>query len=126
MDKQKVQIDYWKNNAQTDLESAELLIKNHKILHGLFFCHLAIEKIIKAHYVKELNEIPPKTHNLFLLTDKISLHLSEEDDIFLGILMKYQLEGRYPDYNPSIPTKETVHTYIEKTKKLLKWLIKKL
>ena len=40
--------------------------------------------------------------------------------------MKYQLEGRYPDYNPVIPTKEKVSEYLNKTKELLTWIERKL
>lgn len=46
------QIEYWKSGAVNDIDTAELLIRNNKLLHGLFFCHLVIEKIIKAHVVK--------------------------------------------------------------------------
>lgn len=40
--------------------------------------------------------------------------------------MKYQLQGRYPDYNPKIPSKEKAKEYLNKTKEILQWLIKKL
>lgn len=40
--------------------------------------------------------------------------------------MKYQLEGRYPDYNPKIPSKENVLQYFEKTKEIFIWLKNKL
>lgn len=46
------QIKYWINGAEDDLLTAELLIQEWRILHGLFFCHLVIEKGIKAHVVK--------------------------------------------------------------------------
>lgn len=58
------QIEYWISNAESDLETAKLLISNNKILHGLFFCHLVIEKALKAHVTKDTNEVPPKSHNL--------------------------------------------------------------
>ena len=41
------QIEYWKNGAIDDLESAKILIERNRLLHGLFFCHLVIEKIMK-------------------------------------------------------------------------------
>jgi hypothetical protein len=47
-------------------------------------------------------------------------------EIFLGILMKYQLQGRYPDYNPFIPDIIKVNEYFENTKNLLKWLKERL
>ncbi|NCA85331.1 MAG: HEPN domain-containing protein [Clostridia bacterium] len=122
----KKQIDYWVRGAEDDLVTATLLIENNRLLHGLFFCHLVMEKIIKAHVVKESNEIAPRTHNLMFLLQKAKVAISEEDEIFLGVLMKYQLEGRYPDYTPLIPWRETVESYLTETKKLLSCLRKKL
>ena len=40
--------------------------------------------------------------------------------------MKYQLQGRYPDYNPVLPNQLIVNEYLIKTKELLKWLKMKL
>jgi len=120
------QIKYWIESSDNDLETAELLINSKKILHGLFFCHLSVEKAIKAHVVKVINNVPPRSHNLIYLREKAKIEWEEENDIFLGILMKYQLEGRYPDYNPSIPSNEKVNEYLNKTKELVKWLKRKL
>lgn len=120
------QIEYWINSAEEDLSTSELLIHERRILHGLFFCHLVIEKAIKAHYVKSTEEIAPRSHNLIYLSDKAGLSLDEEIQIFLGILMKYQLEGRYPDYNPTLPDYNKVLEYYNKTKELYQWLKKKL
>jgi len=125
IDKQK-QIDYWMMNAEEDVQTAGLLISQKRILHGLFFCHLTIEKIIKAHFVKVNNEIAPKSHNLIYLSEKSNLIFDDDTNIFLGILMKYQLEGRYPDYNPKIPSIQVVEEYLKKTKELLLWLKMKL
>lgn len=125
IDKQK-QIDYWISSANSDLETAELLIKNNKLLHGLFFCHLVIEKALKANIVKVTSEIPTKSHNLILLLEKTELELGNDYEEFLGILMKYQLEGRYPDYNPVIPDQEKVFEYKKTTINLFQWLKEKL
>ena len=54
------QIEYWKKGAEDDLVTADLLIRENRILHGLFFCHLVIEKAIKAHVVKSSGEIAPR------------------------------------------------------------------
>ena len=116
------QIKYWINGAEDDLLTAELLIHERRILHGLFFCHLVIEKGIKAHVVKSSGEVASKSHNLIYLSEKASIIFDEETEIFLGILMKYQLQGRYPDYNPIIPDFVKVNEYLYKTKDLLLWL----
>ena len=120
------QIEYWINGAVDDLESAKILIDKKRLLHGLFFCHLVIEKSIKAHVVKFTLEVAPRSHNLMYLLEKTDLDLSEDEEIFLGILMKYQLQGRYPDYNPILPELHIVDKYLEQTEELLLWLKKKL
>ena len=102
------QIDYWKNGAVNDLETAELLISGKKYIEGLFFCHLTIEKIFKALVVGKTNQLAPKTHNLNYLYELSGVKASDEDTSFLSVLMKYQLEGRYPDYNPKVSLIETV------------------
>ena len=120
------QIVYWKSGAVNDIDTAELLINNKKLLHGLFFCHLVIEKIIKAHVAKATKNIPPKSHDLLYLLRKSELTLDRKDSEFLGLLMKYQLEGRYPEYYPMPPSHKVSNEYLSRTKDLLECLKKKL
>ena len=112
------QIEYWKTGAESDLETAEILINNNKLLHGLFFCHLTAEKLLKALVVKETKEIPPKTHNLIHLKALANIELAEEQTSFLSVLMEYLLEGRYPQYYPSIPSSDFSKEMLNKTKTL--------
>ncbi|OFX42334.1 MAG: hypothetical protein A2046_04050 [Bacteroidetes bacterium GWA2_30_7] len=120
------QIEYWLNTAEDDLDSSEILISKGKILHGLFFCHLCIEKVIKANVVRCTNQIPPKVHRLAYLLSLTDIELSEEDKDFCAVLMAYQLEGRYPENYPSVPNIEKVKMYLNKTKTLFQWLKTKL
>ena len=120
------QIDYWINGAEDDIISADLLIQERRILHGLFFCHLVIEKAIKVHCVKKTGEVAPRSHNLIYLSENSGLTFDNDTHIFLGILMKYQLQGRYPDYNPVLPDLVRTLEYFDKTKNLLEWLKMKL
>lgn len=120
------QVQYWKDQANTDISTAEILIEKRKILHGLFFCHLTIEKALKAHYVKVNLKLAPKTHNLLYLVDNAGLELDDAQLKFLTILQKYQLEGRYPGDEISIPGTETAEKYLQETKELLVWLMQRL
>jgi HEPN domain-containing protein len=103
-----------------------MLIREKRILHGLFFSHLVIEKAIKNHMVKTSGEVAHKSHNLVYLSEKTNLAFDIETEIFMGILMKYQLQGRYPDYDPVQPDILKVDEYFENTKTLLQWLKEKL
>ena len=120
------QINYWITGAEDDIETAGLLIREKRTLHGLFFCHLVIEKAIKAHVGKKIGEVAPRTHNLIYLAELAELDFDDSAQIILGILMKYQLQGRYPDYSPVLPDQKSVNEYFRKTKELLQWLKMKL
>ena len=125
MDIQK-QIEYWIKTAEDDLLTAGLLIQNERFLHGLFFCHLCIEKLIKAHVVRDTNQIPPKLHNLSFLISKTNLSLPADYKELTAILMTYLLEGRYPENYPQTPTAEEAKDYLVRTKNLFTWLKSKL
>jgi len=125
LDKTK-QIEYWIRTAADDLVSAELLITNQRILHGLFLCHLCIEKSIKAHIVRVTGQIPPRSHKLSYLLELTDLVLSEDDKDFCAMLMIYQMEGRYPEYLPVVPAQNVAEDFLNKTKFLQQWLREKL
>lgn len=122
----KEQIQYWVNTATDDLQTADLLISNNRFIHGLFFCHLCIEKLCKAHIVRDTNEVPPKSHNLLYLVSKTDLLLTDDQKDICSMLMTYQLEGRYPEYYPSSPSKQMVNDLFLKTKELFTCLKEKL
>lgn len=118
----KKQIKYWRDGAVDNLETAEILIEKGKRLEGLFFCHLAIEKALKAHVTKTTKEAPPKTHNLQRLADIARLGLQESDYRFLGEMMEFQIEGRYPEMGPKVPDKRKTAGYFKKSKETVEWL----
>jgi HEPN domain-containing protein len=122
MENKDKQVDYWIQGAERDIETAELLINGNKYIEGLFFCHLCIEKVLKGLVVNTTNDFAPRTHNLKYLSELANISLEEESLILISILMKYQLEGRYPDYYPSSPSLEKVNQYLKNTKKLYQCL----
>lgn len=97
---------------------------------ALFWAHLMLEKLFKAHWVKD-NESnhPPKIHNLITLSAKTELRLSDDDLEFLAVMNQFQLGGRYPDYVQAIwktyKGKETKKV-IDRVNKIRKCLLKGL
>ena len=116
------QIEYWINGALDNIETAEILIEKGKRLEGLFFCHLALEKALKAHVTKATQTVPPKTHNLQRLAEIAGLELQESDYRFLGEMMEFQVEGRYPEMAPKVPDKKTTADYFKKSGEVVGWL----
>lgn len=121
MDTQK-QVDYWVNSADEDFAAAQSLLEKGHFRHCLFFAHLAIEKMLKAHVAKQTKDVPPRIHNFVSLAKIAGLSLDVDREQLLSEFEVYQLEGRYPDrgqlpLNTSITRKE-----ISKAKEIMKWL----
>jgi hypothetical protein len=60
------------------------------------------------------------------LAEKATLNLNEEQKEFFGVLMQFQIEGRYPDFFPPVVSKQDALSLLEKTKNNLQWLMLKL
>ena len=120
------QILYWQTGADEELLNATIMIENKRFLAGLFFCHLCIEKMLKANVVKLTENHPSRTHNLFWLADAARIDFNEEQDKFVSTLQVYQLEGRYPETYPSEPAAIDAEKLFVQTKNLYIWLKEKL
>ena len=122
-------IIHWANQSSDDWESAELLFKGKKYLHALFFAHLSIEKICKAHWVRASEgNIPPKTHNLIFLLSQTSVELTDDQKEFLLELNRFQIEGRYPEQAKlhKVSTASFAQYKLDQAKQMQQWLLNKL
>ena len=123
-------IIHWANQSSDDWESAELLFKGKKYLHALFFTHLSIEKICKAHWVRASEgNIPPKTHNLIFLLSQTSVELTDDQKEFLLELNRFQIEGRYPEQVSKlhkVSTASFAQYKLDQAKQIQQWLLNKL
>lgn len=92
-------IQYWRESAQHDLESAETIYSSGRYDWCLFVGHLGLEKILKALFVdRNDNTIPPKIHNLVRLSELSKIELNEDQKFFLDKINDFNLQTRYPDY----------------------------
>lgn len=121
MDVQK-QIEFWKASAEEDFAAAESLLEKGHFRHCLFFAHLAIEKMLKAHVTRQTEDVPPRIHNLVRLAEIASLKLELEQENFLREFGIYQLEGRYPDTEQVLLGLDTAREEISKAREMLEWL----
>lgn len=128
MDK-KQRIEYWLNSAAHDLDVAETLFQNAKNDWCLFIGHLLIEKVLKAFYVRDIDESPPWIHNLIRLAEKTTLTLFDEQKQLLGEINRFNIEVRYPDYKHTfykLCTKEFTEEYFTKIKDMYQWLLSQM
>jgi HEPN domain-containing protein len=123
------QIDYWLDSSASDIEAAGHLLAGGSNLQALFFIHLALEKILKAHFIKTNVSQPPLVHDLIFLHDQTDVNLDDEDLRFLAQANGWNIEGRYPDYKKSlhrIASREFVTHAMHSAKKVWKKLREKL
>lgn len=123
------QIQYWLESAKHDLKTAEALFKSKHFDWCLYLAHLVLEKTLKAFYVKDVGQMPPKTHRLESLAVKTKLNLTPEQIDFLKEINEFNLEARYPDYKfgfYKLCTKEFTLKYFIQIKELHKWLLKEI
>ncbi len=96
-------VEYWKREATRYWETALYLIKGNQHVMALFMFHLVIEKLLKAHWVKDnVDNFPPRTHDLQFLHNQTDLDLLAEDYDYLAIVNQWNIDTRYPDYKDKI------------------------
>ena len=126
----KKSIEYWLKSAEDDWKVTYHLFEKKDYAYALFFAHLTIEKILKAIYIEVLNEIPPYTHRLIYLVEKIEkLYLTGEQLELLETITDFNMEARYPDEKFAFKkkcTKEFAKKYINQIGVLRKWLLQKI
>lgn len=120
------QLESWIKSARSDLDTATLLVNEARLKEGLFFCYLAIEKMLKAHVIRLSRKSPPKSENMMDLLYRARIQLSEQDRELLGILVDCQMELSYPVYDDDIPTVNQAFDYLDRTRELFVWLEKTL
>jgi HEPN domain-containing protein len=126
-DKQET-IKYWVMTSKRDFKTAEILFLNKRYSHALFFCHLSIEKMLKAVFIARKNTAPPFIHDLVRLAEKTDIPLDESVRDRLVEINTFNIAARYDDIKLNF-FKKANHKFageqLERTKGLLKWLRKK-
>lgn len=124
-------IKEWLGHVNYDLKTAEAMLETGRYLYVGFLCQQAIEKLLKALYVKEYQATPPYVHNLSKLIDFLSFknEIDEEKFEFIDELNSLYIKSRYGcpvEKIAKIFKKKQAADFYEKTERLIKWLKSKL
>jgi len=120
------QVDYWRIGSEEDIAAAQVLVEKGHLRHGLFFAHLAIEKILKAHVVRKTGDAPPYIHNLIRLAEIAGLALDPERTDLLRRFNLYQLAGRYPDHGKIQLDNRIANERLSQAREMVEWLAARL
>ncbi|MDT3739339.1 MAG: HEPN domain-containing protein [Candidatus Kapabacteria bacterium] len=122
-------VKHWRNSSENDYKTMQNLIKSSDFNWALFIGHLVIEKLLKAHYAKNLQKHPIFTHDLLRLATKAGLDMSKDYEQWLDDISTFNINTRYDNYKQNfykLCTKEFAEIWILRIEELRQWLIKTL
>jgi HEPN domain-containing protein len=119
----------WAKSAEYDLLTAQAMLNTKRYIYVIFFCHLAVEKLLKALTQETTGKIPPKTHDLSVLVKLSGILVPKEHASLLARLNSVSIPTRYPEDIAKITrqyTQAVTTRYLKETKLLHTWLKRKL
>lgn len=122
-------IKHWLGTSEKDYHTMQNLLKSGDYNWAMFLGHLVLEKLIKAHYVKNQRKHAFFTHDLLRLATNAGLTLNEETKEWLDNISTFNINARYDNYKQDfykLCTKEFANLWSERIEKVRLWLIKEL
>ena len=117
------QIANWRRGADEAWDAAvDLINKDRRIQFGLFFVHLSLEKILKAHIWRAVKKLPPHIHNLSRLAEIAELPLDDKNRKVLAEINEFNIEGRYSDLSRPPVSVQEAKGYLQRAKGTFEWL----
>jgi HEPN domain-containing protein len=115
----------WIDLAEYDLVTAQHMLETGRNLYVIFLCHLALEKMLKAHVNEVTQAIPTKTHDLIYLVKKCAIEPPENFLDFIGKINTASIPTRYPeDLQSALKNypEPVARAYLRQTQELVQWL----
>jgi len=115
----------WMKQADYDMDTASFMFEGGRYFYAVFLCHLSIEKALKGLYLKKMEEIPPKVHNLVFLMNRIGVKPPEFIGKFMIKLNEAHIATRYPEEIENLYknfTRSIVQDILTSSKEVLEWI----
>jgi len=125
----KDQTSYWLDSAHHDLEVAQSLFDAKKYDWCLFVGHLVLEKALKACFVADHQQFPPKIHDLVRIAFLAGVELNDETAEFLDSVNTFNISTRYPDEKfkfYKMCTHDFTTRHFEQIKEVFQWICQRI
>lgn len=122
-------VQFWQTGSDEAWQTVQALVQTKRYLHALFFCHLTLEKLLKARYVESNQKPPPPTHDLTWLADEAGVTLTPDNRNHLAEISRFNIAGRYEEYRNKLHQRATAEftlAWVEKTALLREQLQQKI
>jgi len=120
------QVAYWRDGASEDMAVARELLASGRSRHAMFFAHLALEKALKAHVVRQTQNAPPRIHNLPRLVQLSGLEMTPDQARLLADMNVFCMVARYPDQECPVPEPGEIGQYLSRAAELVQWSMSQL
>lgn len=91
-------INHWIATSKDDFKTMDGLFNYKSYNWALFLGHIALEKMLKALFVRKQRKHAPAIHNLYRLAEMCQLELTEDYADWLDTITSFNLNARYNDY----------------------------
>jgi HEPN domain-containing protein len=119
----------WLVQSEYDMDTAEFMHAGGRHIYAVFMCHLSIEKALKGLYYERYRSIPPKSHNLIYLFNKIGIKPPVEHGKFIVKLNEASIPTRYPENLQKLQTlynEDVVKDILTNGKEIIAWIKRQL
>ncbi|HUG16641.1 MAG TPA: HEPN domain-containing protein [Thermomicrobiales bacterium] len=100
----------WWKHADEDLKTAAIVQLGGQFYATSWFCQQAVEKSLKAVYIERLGNLPPRTHDLEFLGNKLSVPGEVQSDLTIKNLLSVSLATLIPLTRRLPPTRSPKHS----------------
>ncbi len=90
-------VKFWQESGEKDLTIARKLFKSKDYGYCLFFCHLTLEKVLKAIIIQKTNKLAPFSHDLTKLAILSGVIFKKAHKAELDNITHFNIAGRYDD-----------------------------
>jgi len=122
-------VQHWIDTSEKDYKTMHNLLKSKDYSWALFIGHLVLEKLLKAHYVKNQKKHAIFTHDLLRLATNAGLKFDEVTEEWLDEISTFNINARYDSYKQDfykLCTREFANMWTDRIEKIRLWLIKRL
>lgn len=116
---------HWADSSEDDFNTMLVLFRSKSYHWALFLGHIAVEKLLKARYVKRNGKHAPFTHNLYRLAELAGLQPDDQQAERLFRITAFNLNARYDDYKKefyAMCTPAFTAEWIENIKQIRQWI----
>lgn len=122
-------VQHWIDTSEQDFRTMQNLMKSCDYSWAMFLGHLVLEKLLKAHYVKNQKKHALFTHDLLRLATNAGLNFNDEIEEWFDEISTFNINARYDNYKQDfykLCSKEFASLWSERIIKLRVWLINEL